>query len=115
MKVRCPNCQKIFLATEEQEKLLTTGTENKQRLVMLECPECYKDPIDPANLLSHDAQRDEKNINDSEEPIECPICHGGIVSYIDNGDEKFWGCGECGSIWLTKKSLNEAISNSHKS
>lgn len=113
MEIRCPNCQKIFEADSQQKLLVDTAKKNNQRLVFIECPECFKDvPINPSDLLSKEAQKDENKKNKNSKSIECPICHEGIVSYIDDGDEKFWGCGECGNVWFSNETLNEAISRS---
>lgn len=46
----------------------------------------------------------------SEEPLRCPeVCCTGWVSEVDDGDEHFWGCGECGNVWYDRGELDEAI------
>ena len=106
MKIRCPNCQEIFDADSQQESMIDTAIKNNQRLVFIECPECYKDiPINPKDLLSNEPQKDEDKKNKSYELIECPICHEGVVCYVDDGDKKFWGCGECGNVWFSREAL----------
>lgn len=71
---------------------------------MLECPKCYKSvPINPSDLLMSIPQTNKQEI------IKCPICNDGVVSYVNNGSEHFWGCGECGNIWTSKKELLNAI------
>jgi len=81
-----------------------------QRLLFIECPECYKDiPINPNDLLSKEHQKDEDKKNGTTENIQCPIC-GEIVSYIDNKEEKFWGCGECGNVWFSRNDLDKGNS-----
>ena len=46
----------------------------------------------------------------SETPLRCPeIGCTGWVSEVDDGDEHFWGCGECGNVWDERGELNEAI------
>jgi uncharacterized Zn finger protein len=105
MQIRCPNCKIIFDADKQQQQLLDQAIESKQRLIIIECPNCYKDvPIDPGNLLSFDSQKDEQ----PQDQIPCPICKEGLVAYIDNGIDKFWGCGECGTVWHSKEDLNNA-------
>jgi hypothetical protein len=47
----------------------------------------------------------EKPMN--ETPLRCPEI--GWVSEIDDGDEHFWGCGECGNVWYERSELDEAI------
>ena len=115
MKIRCPNCQKIFDANSQQENLLDYAIKNNQHLVMLECPTCFQSvPINPNNLLSKEAQKDDNKENENSQSIECPVCHEGIVSYITNGNEKFWGCGECGNVWFSKEAPNNDPSLSGK-
>lgn len=98
MNVRCPHCQKIFEANQQQEHLLTYAIGKGQRLVMLECPECYWDvPLNPGDLLSHEPQKDEASEKKTiAGTVNCPKCADGIMSYINDGNEEFWGCGECG-------------------
>lgn len=102
MRVRCPHCQEIFEADPQQAKLLTYAIEKGQTLVMLDCPACYWHiPINPADLLSHEPQKDEPSEKPTAEPIKCPECSEGIMCYINDGHEKFWGCGECGYVSTT--------------
>jgi DNA-directed RNA polymerase subunit M/transcription elongation factor TFIIS len=113
VEIRCPNCQEFFEANSHQKSLVDKAIKKNMGLLFVECPKCYKDvPIDPQNLLSKEPQKDENQKNKSAEMIECPICHEGAVSYIDDGDERFWGCGECGNVWFTKSELEKAIKNS---
>ena len=96
MNVKCPNCLKIFQPNIKDEKFIKESIAKKQELCMIECTKCYQDvPIAPNNLLSIQGTDDNKEI------IQCPICKGGIVSYIDDVDEQFWGCGECGNVWFS--------------
>jgi uncharacterized C2H2 Zn-finger protein len=112
MEIRCPNCKNIFEANSQQEVLLSNAIKNNQRLLIIECSECYKDvPIDPCNLLSEEPQKDEDKKNGIVEEISCPVCSAGIVSYID--EEKFWGCGECGSVWMNRNELDNALHQSN--
>ena len=106
MKIRCPNCQEIFEASSQQQSLIDKAIKNSQRLLFVECPECYKDvPLNPKDLLSTEPQTDEGRKCKSTKLIECPICHEGIVSYVADKDEKFWGCGECGNVWFSEPEL----------
>lgn len=112
MEVKCPNCQKTFTANVEQEALLDGAINRGQRLVIIECPQCYKDvPIDPANLMSGEPQKDQDTKTNVKENIECPICHEGVIAYVENGDENFWGCGECGNVWFSKEALEKEIAS----
>jgi ribosomal protein S27AE len=88
---------------------------NNQRLLFIECPDCYKDiPIELNNLLLKDTQKDEDHKNENTEIIECPICREGVISYLDDGDERFWGCGECGNIWHSRYALDRDICRAKK-
>jgi uncharacterized C2H2 Zn-finger protein len=42
MNVRCPNCQVVFKTSQEKTTLLNYAIQKEQKLVMLECPECFK-------------------------------------------------------------------------
>ena len=97
MRVRCPHCQEIFEADKQQTELLNYAIGKGQRLVMLDCPACYWNvPVNPGNLLSREPQKDEASENDNTEPVKCPECADGILCDVDNGHEKFRGCGACG-------------------
>ena len=107
MYVKCPNCLEIFQPIKKDEKILKEAIVKRQKLLIIECTKCYKDVlINPIALL------DIQNLN-KEKNIQCPICKEGIVSYIDDEDECFWGCGECGNVWFTKSNLDDAINNCH--
>lgn len=48
----------------------------------------------------------------NENPLRCPeIGCTGWISEVDDGDEHFWGCGECGNAWYERGELDEAIGN----
>lgn len=42
MNVRCPNCQVVFKTSREKTTLLNYAIQKGQKLVMLECLECFK-------------------------------------------------------------------------
>lgn len=46
----------------------------------------------------------------AESPFRCPesTCIG-WVSQVEDDDETFWGCGECGTVWSDSDELSEAI------
>ncbi len=99
MKIKCQKCQSIFEADKKQSKLLNHAISNGGKLIFIECPICYKGScIDPFDLLD-----EKQKINQTSEIIECPICKDGIISYVDDGTERFWGCGECGNVWFSKE------------
>ena len=105
MKIKCPKCQKFFEANSQQKTLIDRAIDKNMKLLFVECPECCRNvPINPSDLLSTEPQKDE-----DIEQFECPICHEGIVCYVSDDDEKFWGCGECGNVWFSKSELDNAI------
>ncbi|MDM1368889.1 hypothetical protein [Myroides marinus] len=111
MNVRCPNCQVVFKTSQEKTTLLNYAIQKGQKLVMLECPECFKVvPINPSALLAKVSQKD----NDTKQQydgIDCPICLDGIVSYVDDNKEVFWGCGECGMTWTSESEIEKDINS----
>ena len=112
MKVRCPNCKEIFIADNRDQKLLTTAIQKGQQLLIIECSKCYKDvPINPMDLMTVKSQIG-NSIKEKYDGQNCPICSDGIISFIENKDEKFWGCGECGNVWYNKTDLDILLKNS---
>jgi len=109
MKVRCPNCKEIFRQTMVRKNQLENAIKKNQRLLMIECSECYKDvPINPMDLMSYEPQKD-KPTKDEFDSKNCPICKDGIISFIDNEEEKFWGCGNCGNVWQSRNDLMKEL------
>ncbi|KAB1231262.1 hypothetical protein [Chryseobacterium viscerum] len=112
MEIRCPSCHEIFKADPDQELFIGGAIQRGQRLIMTDCPQCYKHiPINPADLLSMEAQKDGDKKNSQLDGADCPVCTDGIVSYIDDGNKKFWGCGECGNVWFSEKDLHKSVLN----
>jgi len=109
MEIKCPSCSSVFQPNKEDEKRVLEAVARGQKLLMSDCPVCYKSiPINPTDLMFVEEQK-------KEITMACPVCSDGIVSYIDDGTEKFWGCGECGNVWFNKESLDELLlkMNSH--
>jgi len=103
VEIKCPNCLNIIQPNEGDEKRISRAIERNQKLVMMDCPLCYKSiPIHPNDLMLLQESCDEHIIN-------CPVCCDGIVSYVEDETEKFWGCGECGNVWFSKKDLDKDI------
>lgn len=110
MEIRCPGCLGNFKANHDQELFITEAIQKGQRLIMTDCPKCYKHiPVNPADLLSMESQKDEDQKSSQSVIINCPVCSDGIVNYIDDGNEKFWGCGECGTVWVSEKDFQQSV------
>jgi hypothetical protein len=46
----------------------------------------------------------------TESALRCPeVTCTGWVSEVDDGDEHFWGCGECGTVWSERDELDDSI------
>jgi hypothetical protein len=46
----------------------------------------------------------------SDSPLRCPeVSCTGWVSEVRDGDQHFWGCGECGTTWFERDELEESI------
>ena len=99
MEIKCSKCQRYFQPDSKEEKRIEEAVKKGQRLVMTGCTLCGRSvPV----TLAGDAEE--------EKPVKCPICNDGLVSYVDDGDEKFRGCGECGRVWSTKEELDRPSS-----
>jgi hypothetical protein len=103
--ITCTKCNNSFEPTQEQSLMIQQISSNGGSLAMLNCRVCGK--MFPYNITNI---TDEKEIND-EIPFLCPISHcGGLVSFIDDEEPSFYGCGECGRTWKSKESLDQDIS-----
>jgi len=104
MIIKCTHCFKNFEANETQIEFINECMKKEMSMCMLTCNLCrYSVSINPLDLLG---EKDRV----SEDPIRCPKCLDGYVSYVDDGVVKFWGCGECSNIWDNLKDLeNDAI------
>lgn len=104
MKIKCPNCNTEFSFSNEQEIFIQESKKKGLTFAMLRCSICDKSfPINPTAV----------NIEiETEESLRCPISGcSGFVSYIDDSDDQFYGCGECGAIWYNKSNLFTEIAN----
>lgn len=107
--VTCTKCNNSFEPTPEQNSLIEQIASKGGGLVMLNCEVCMK--LFPYNAPTENIQEDDVG----ETPFLCPVPHcGGWVSYIDDETPPFYGCGECGSVWKDKKSLDKDISRISK-
>jgi len=112
--VTCENCGKKFLPNKKQLKFLEQSQGKGMRFAMIDCLHCGQmfsvDPVAWKMSLPTTAEADM-----GETTLRCPVsgCTG-WVSFIEDESEPssrpFWGCGESGSIWYERKSLNKEIS-----
>ena len=70
---------------------------------MLACGSCGMSfPFNPLNTTDADALADV--------PLRTPISGvNGYVSFMETGDEKFYGCGETGAVWRSDYNLHRDI------
>jgi uncharacterized Zn finger protein len=105
MNITCKNCNEKFTPKGKLEKFINESLDKGMKFMMIECPKCGRNfPFKPAEM--------EESIQvESEIPLRCPI-HGcsGLVAFI--GEESFYGCGECGSVWKEQKNLFRDIEKS---
>ncbi|MWP61704.1 hypothetical protein [Gilliamella sp. Pas-s25] len=107
MNLFCDNCNKAFIASEEQDRFILVSREKNMKFIMIQCPYCSMSyAFNPMQLT---------NLDNKKIPVvnglRCPkeICTG-IVSYIED-IPPFFGCGECGNVWLKKENLYDDIKN----
>ena len=105
MIITCEFCHHDFEPQDPQKRLIERleSSENGG-LVMLECPNCFKDI---------EFRVGDKG-NSNPYTYRCPVigCTGWVSFITEQADEKFWGCGECGSIWYKEENLYKYISES---
>jgi ribosomal protein L37AE/L43A len=72
-----------------------------------ECPFSVKSaPINSCDTMSIQEKID-------KEAIKCPVCKDKFITYIGDGTEQIWVCGECGNVWSNKSELDNAIKQKH--
>lgn len=106
-KITCAKCKSEFEPNKKNQKIITDAIKKSMSFLMVECQNCGQYfSFNPIESHSQTTQ-DNKAIT-----IRCPASRcSGWVSYIDATEDgqEFWGCGECGSIWHSKKNLIEEI------
>ena len=110
MEIKCPNCFEIFVPNKKEEQKISNAIKKDQKFFITECIKCYQDiEINPCDLLNINTPNEEKI-------IYCPICNDeiGVVCYVKDETEEFYGCGECGNIWKSKSEIENLIKNGLK-
>lgn len=104
MNVICLNCKRQFNLDSTQIELVEKLKSRAASLVMLNCRLCKQTfPANPQNL--------EGEMNTRQELTwRSPIsgCHG-YVSFIEDDQKTFYGCGESGEVWFSEESFFKSI------
>ena len=105
-KIKCSNCDAHVTLSKDEKQRLSSANKSKRKFIMLTCDSCGLSFS--YNLIG------EINMNDkfdlSKYSWRSPIggSHG-FVSYIEDTDGNFFGCGETGAIWKTKEAFYRDI------
>lgn len=97
-----PRCAEKFLPSPQQRQFIKASAAKGMSFIMLECPGCGMhlpfNPRSPTGALVKKARGP---------MLRCPTrrCSGWVCKV-----ERFWGCGECGETWPSRKALDLAIS-----
>jgi len=110
MNITCDQCKETFAASQEQISFVLDSQKKGMQFIMLECLSCFRGFS--LNPLTMDTPTLQKTMDEDHLRCPCDSCHG-LISYVEDR-KPFWGCGECGSVWLTKAVLFEAIADSIK-
>jgi hypothetical protein len=110
--IPCPNpkCGKVLAPNAEQLAFIQRMHAKGADLMVLQCVACY------VNVMYNPQHpRGERKPVATKEPVlfQCPVsgCTH-LVGFIEARKGlhgSFWGCGECGTQWGTKKELDAAI------
>lgn len=106
MQVNCKTCKEDFELNEKQKTLVLDLNSKGASLAMLKCKLCYQwFPFDPQTING------DKNISRKKEVIWRSPISGvlGYVSFVENKEESFYGCGETGIVWFEKEEFYKAI------
>ena len=89
MELTCNHCHRAFEANAEQDQAIRSATQHGQALLMVQCPHCSR-------FFSTSPSGVEEAM-----PVRCPVSGcAGLVSKAADDSGWFWGCGECGSVYL---------------
>lgn len=105
MNITCTYCHNISELKGDDEDFINSMLAIGLKVVMIECPVCHE-----KTAFSTD-----ENINIPKQDfiVKCPIpnCNGWVTHIVyPEHNEDFYGCGECSSIWKTKKELEKFTS-----
>ncbi|MCX4162326.1 MULTISPECIES: hypothetical protein [Paraburkholderia] len=108
--IQCRACKQAFDASPEQQNLIDKATAKGMSFVMLKCPKCWMSFGYDLKMRNDEPEEDRE-----KESLRCPVSRcSGWVAYVDKSadvEKPFWGCGECGSMWFKRQSLNRDIEN----
>jgi len=102
MKLICTHCKQEFQVSPGKQKIYDEAKASGDLFVMLACEVCDRGFSIPLRPLDPPPE--------GEENFRCPESRcTGIVSFIKDEDDDFWGCGECGSVWRSDEDFQDAI------
>lgn len=98
--IKCYRCKTEFKPTFDQLNFISSSRGKGMKLIMLECGNC-RWPF-PFNLISIETPKKEAQ----SILIRTPIAGShGFISFVEDEDGDFYGCGETGAIWRKEKNL----------
>jgi hypothetical protein len=101
VSITCELCGKVFEPDAPQSTLIVKSKAKNMPGVMVKCPHCWQHTM---VRLQEESQ--------SEPPhLRCPVagCSGRVVALQDETGSTVFGCGECGSGWSQRQSLQKEI------
>ena len=112
-RVRCSNCGKTFLPTGKSLEIIVDLAGKGASLAMIECAVCgITTNCNPLDIVPGSQPSSTPQPTFSDIRFRCPTL--GCVAWvheINDGEDVFWGCGECGDIWRGQQALDRAISH----
>ena len=96
MEIRCTNCGTVHTPNDSEKKLIASD----MPFVMLNCNKCG---------LGFGLDRSKRQ-SEIEIVWRCPNagCEG-FVSFVEDEDDSFYGCGEDGTVWKSRTQFFDAI------
>ena len=111
MNVTCTHCHNTSELKNDDKEFINSMLATGLKVVMIKCPICYEET----------AFSTDKNINTNipkqDFIVKCPIpnCNGWVTHiFYPEHNKDFYGCGECSTIWKTKKELEKYLSRKQK-
>lgn len=104
MKIECSECHSQFELDSDQLDFYTKSQGGGLTFIMIECHSCKK-------FFSLNPQVEQQpDLGAADFAIRTPIAGCcGHTTYVNDGDEAFYGCGETGAVWRTKEALNRSV------